>query len=476
MTSEELKRILSAIKAYIDFILDEEHTGVRHISHDTIFQNVVMEIENLVPMNMAMIEDELGFIRQHIYATNQILKENGMLGSIKQYVTVIAMPNNMSVLEGTTSTTVTYSGGYRVTFLKSAKETHDVFITVDMNGYIKVQRPIKEELAALDRREKEETKKNTEGEEVYKEKIRSIYGDLVQLVNFYVTLIERQNKDQNYLTDNDTELLKSSMDIIMPLKAKCDMDSFTFTRTTFEINGHVMAANAVIRNQNLPISLSNAVRTDTLFIERSDKLGSPYVGGLIVYFLEDTIWAKKIVIEVDQNGVLVCPTLTPQDIREIQINDKLTNKAIREANEAKEAFAKEEKVDTSDEVDPFGYMDEPDDEMKVVAELVIESIKEHRITKTVQSLNRISEIISEMSEHGYNGNNVNRVIEYTVDTLHFNQIKSTVYNTFEVDAAIFKPETKVKPGIYIAAFQKYEPRNRIELRLDGNGILYIHSK
>ena len=476
MTSEELKRILSAIKAYIDFILDEEHTGVRHISHDTIFQNVVMEIENLVPMNMAMIEDELGFIRQHIYATNQILKENGMLGSIKQYVTVIAMPNNMSVLEGTTSTTVTYSGGYRVTFLKSAKETHDVFITVDMNGYIKVQRPIKEELAALDRREKEETKKNTEGEEVYKEKIRSIYGDLVQLVNFYVTLIERQNKDQNYLTDNDTELIKSSIDIIMQLKAKCDIDSFTFTRTTFEINGHVMAANAVIRNQNLPISLSNAVRTDTLFIERSDKLGSPYVGGLIVYFLEDTIWAKKIVIEVDQNGVLVCPTLTPQDIREIQINDKLTNKAIREANEAKEAFAKEEKVDTSDEVDPFGYMDEPDDEMKVVAELVIESIKEHRITKTVQSLNRISEIISEMSEHGYNGNNVNRVIEYTVDTLHFNQIKSTVYNTFEVDAAIFKPETKVKPGIYIAAFQKYEPRNRIELRLDGNGILYIHSK
>lgn len=78
MTSEELKRILSAIKAYIDFILDEEHTGVRHISHDTIFQNVVMEIENLVPMNAAMIEDELGFIRQHIYATNQILKENGM--------------------------------------------------------------------------------------------------------------------------------------------------------------------------------------------------------------------------------------------------------------------------------------------------------------------------------------------------------------------------------------------------------------
>lgn len=471
MTSEELKRILSAIKAYIDFILDEEHTGVRHISHDTIFQNVVMEIENLVPMNAAMIEDELGFIRQHIYATNQILKENGMLGSIKQYVTVTPMPNNMSVLEGTTSTTVTYSGGYRVTFLKSAKETHDVFITVDMNGYITVQRPIKEELAALDRREKEVTVKNTENEDMYKEKIRSIYGDLVQLVNFYVTLIERQNKDQNYLTDNDTELLKLSMDIIMPLKAKCDMDSFTFTRTTFEINGHVMAANAVIRNQNLPISLSNAVRTDTLFIERSDKLGSPYVGGLIVYFLEDTIWAKKIVIEVDQNGVLVCPTLTPQDIREIQINDKLTNKAIREANEANE-----EKVDVSDEVNPFEYMDNPDDEMKKVAELVVESIKEHQTAKTVQSLNRISEIIEEMLEYGYNGNNINRIIEYTVDTLHFNQIKSTVYNTFEVDASIFEPETKVKPGIYIAAFQKYEPRNRIELRLDANGILYIHSK
>ena len=81
-----------------------------------------------------------------------------------------------------------------------------------------------------------------------------------------------------------------------------------------------------------------------------------------------------------------------------------------------------------------------------------------------------------MSEHGYNGNNVNRVIEYTVDTLHINQIKSTVYNTFEIDAAIFEPETKVKPGIYIAVFQKYEPRNRIELRLDANGILYIHSK
>lgn len=476
MTSEELKRILSAIKAYIDFILDEEHTGVRHISHDTIFQNVVMEIENLVPMNAAMIEDELGFIRQHIYATNQILKENGMLGSIKQYVTVTPMPNNMSVLEGTTSTTVTYSGGYRVTFLKSAKETHDVFITVDMNGYITVQRPIKEELAALDRGEKEVTVKNTENEDMYKEKIRSIYGDLVQLVNFYVTLIERQNKDQNYLTDNDTELLKLSMDIIMPLKAKCDMDSFTFTRTTFEINGHVMTTNAIIRNQNLPISLSNAVRTDTLFIERSDKLGSPYVGGLIVYFLEDTIWAKKIVIEVDQNGILVCPTLSPQDVREIQINNKLTNKAIKEANEAKEAFAKEEKVDASDEVDPFEYMDNPDDEMKKVAKLVVESIKEHQTTKTVQSLNRISEIIEEMLEYGYNGNNINRIIEYTVDTLHFNQIKSTVYNTFEVDATIFEPETKVKPGIYIAAFQKYEPRNRIELRLDSNGILYVHSK
>ena len=430
-----------------------------------------MEIENLVPMNMAMIEDELGFIRHHIYATNQILKENGILGSIKQYVTVTLMPNNMSVIEGTTSTTVTYSGGYRLTFLKSAKETHDIFITVDMNGYIKVQRPIKEELAALDRREKEETKKNAEGEEVYKEKIRSIYGDLVQLVNFYVTLIERQNKDQNYLTDNDTELLKSSMDIIMPLKAKCDMDSFTFTRTTFEINGHVMAANAVIRNQNLPISLSNAVRTDTLFIERSDKLGSPYAGGLIVYFLEDTIWSKKIVIEVDQNGVLVCPTLTPQDIREIQINDKLTNKTIREAREAKE-----EKVDVSDEIDPFEHMDNPDDGMKEVAELVVESIKEHQITKTVQSLNRISEIIEEIGRCGYDGNNLNRVIEYTVNTLHFNQIKSTVYNTFEVDATIFEPETKVKPGIYIAVFQKYEPRNRIELRLDANGILYIHSK
>lgn len=476
MTSEELKRILSAIKAYIDFILDEEHTGVRHISHDTILQNVVMEIENLVPMNMAIIEDELGFIRQHIYATNQILKENGILGSIKQYVTVTAMPNNISVIEGTTSTTVTYSGGYRVTFLKSAKETHDVFITVDMNGYITVQRPIKEELAALDRREKEVTVKNTENEDMYKEKIRSIYGDLVQLVNFYVTLIERQNKDQNYLTDNDTELLKLSMDIIMPLKAKCDMDSFTFTRTTFEINGHVMAANAIIRNQNLPISLSNAVRTDTLFIERSDKLGSPYVGGLIVYFLEDTIWAKKIVIEVDQNGVLVCPTLSPQDVREIQINDKLTNKAIKEANEAKEAFAKEEKVDVSDEVDPFEHMDNPDDGMKEVAELVVESIKEHQITKTVQSLNRISEIIEEIGRCGYDGNNLNRVIEYTVDTLHFNQIKFTVYNTFEADATIFEPETKVKPGIYIAAFQKYEPRNRIELRLDANGILYIHSK
>lgn len=471
MTSEDLKRILSAIKAYIDFILDEEHTGVRHISHNTITQNIGMEIENLVPMNMAMIEDELGFIRHHIYATNQILKENGILGSIKQYVTVTLMPNNMSVIEGTTSTTVTYSGGYRLTFLKSAKETHDIFITVDMNGYIKVQRPIKEELAALDRREKEETKKNAEGEEVYKEKIRSIYGDLVQLVNFYVTLIERQNKDQNYLTDNDTELLKSSMDIIMPLKAKCDMDSFTFTRTTFEINGHVMAANAVIRNQNLPISLSNAVRTDTLFIERSDKLGSPYAGGLIVYFLEDTIWSKKIVIEVDQNGVLVCPTLTPQDIREIQINDKLTNKTIREAREAKE-----EKVDVSDEIDPFEHMDNPDDGMKEVAELVVESIKEHQITKTVQSLNRISEIIEEIGRCGYDGNNLNRVIEYTVNTLHFNQIKSTVYNTFEVDATIFEPETKVKPGIYIAVFQKYEPRNRIELRLDANGILYIHSK
>lgn len=386
------------------------------------------------------------------------------------------MPNNMSVLEGTTSTTVTYSGGYRVTFLKSAKETHDVFITVDMNGYITVQRPIKEELAALDRREKEVTVKNTENEDMYKEKIRSIYGDLVQLVNFYVTLIERQNKDQNYLTDNDTELLKLSMDIIMPLKAKCDMDSFTFTRTTFEINGHVMTANAIIRNQNLPISLSNVVRTDTLFIERSDKLGSSYVGGLIVYFLEDTIWAKKIVIEVDQNGILACPTLSPQDVREIQINDKLTNKAIKEANEAKEAFAKEEKVDASDEVDPFEYMDNPDDEMKKVAELVVESIKEHQTTKTVQSLNRISEIIEEMLEYGYNGNNINRIIEYIVDTLHFNQIKSTVYNTFEVDATIFEPETKVKPGIYIAVFQKYEPRNRIELRLDSNGILYVHSK
>ena len=382
----------------------------------------------------------------------------------------------MSVLEGTTSTTVTYSGGYRVTFLKSAKETHDVFITVDMNGYITVQRPIKEELAALDRREKEVTVKNTENEDMYKEKIRSIYGDLVQLVNFYVTLIERQNKDQNYLTDNDTELLKLSMDIIMPLKAKCDMDSFTFTRTTFEINGHVMTANAIIRNQNLPISLSNVVRTDTLFIERSDKLGSSYVGGLIVYFLEDTIWAKKIVIEVDQNGILACPTLSPQDVREIQINDKLTNKAIKEANEAKEAFAKEEKVDASDEVDPFEYMDNPDDEMKKVAELVVESIKEHQTTKTVQSLNRISEIIEEMLEYGYNGNNINRIIEYIVDTLHFNQIKSTVYNTFEVDATIFEPETKVKPGIYIAVFQKYEPRNRIELRLDSNGILYVHSK
>ena len=121
-------------------------------------------------------------------------------------------------------------------------------------------------------------------------------------------------------------------------------------------------------------------------------------------------------------------------------------------------------------------MDNPDDGMKEVAELVVESIKEHQITKTVQSLNRISEIIEEIGRCGYDGNNLNRVIEYTVDTLHFNQIKSTVYNTFEVDATIFEPETKVKPGIYIAAFQKYEPRNRIELRLDANGILYIHSK
>ena len=476
MTSEELKVILSAIKAYIDFILDEEQTGVPHISHDTITQNVVMEIENLVPMNMAMIEDELGFIRQHIYATSQILKENGMLGSIKQYVTVTLMPNNMSVLESPTSTTVTYSGGYRVTFLKSAKETHDVFITVDMNGYIKVQRPIKEELAALDRRDKEEVKKNSENEDKHIEKITSICSNLVQLVNFYVVLIEKQNKDPQYLTDNEVELLKESTDIILPLKSKCDMDSFTFTRTTFEINGHIMAANAIIRNEKLPLSLSNSIRTESLFIENSDKPGRPYVGGLAVHILENTIWARRLDIEVDQNGVLGCPTLTPQDIREIQINDKLTNKAIKEANEAKEAFAKEEKADTSDEVDPFEYMDTPDDGMKEVAELVVESIKEHQITKTVQSMNRISEIIEEIGRCGYDGNNLNRVIEYTVDTLHINQIKSTVYNTFEVDATIFEPETKVKPGIYIAVFQKYEPRNRIELRLDANGILYIHSK
>lgn len=476
MTSEGLNLIISRIQVYIDLILEEEKTGIRHTSHDTIIQNILMEIENIVPMNMAMIEDELVFIRQHIFATHQIMKENNLFGSIEQYVTVTPMPNNTSVIETATTPIVRYSGGIRITFLKNAQDTHDVFVTVDTNGYIKTQRCIKEELAALDRREKEETKKNTEGEDAYKEKIRSIYADLVRLVNFYVILIEKQNKDPQYLTDNEVELLKESTNIILPLKAKCDMDSFTFTRTTFEINGHIMAANAIIRNQNLPISLSNAVRTDTLFIERSDKLGNPYVGGLIVYFLEDTIWSKKIVIEVDQNGVLVCPTLTPQDIREIQINDRLTDKAIKEANEAKEAFAKEEKVDVSDEVDPFEYMNTPDDEMKKVAELVVESIKEHQITKTVQSLNRISEIISEMSEHGYNGNNVNRVIEYAVDTLHFNQIKSTVYNTFEVDASIFEPETKVKPGIYIAPFQKYEPRNRIELRLDANGILYIHSK
>lgn len=476
MTSEELKVILSAIKAYIDFILDEEQTGIPHISHDTITQNVVMEIENLVPMNMAMIEDELGFIRQHIYATSQILKENGMLGSIKQYVTVTPMPNNMSVIESAMSTTVTHSGGYRVTFLKSAKETHEVFITVDMNGYISVQRPIKEELAALDRRDKEETKNNRENEDEHIEKITSICSNLVQLINFYVVLIEKQNKDPQYLTDNEVELLKESTDIILPLKSKCDMDSFTFTRTTFEINGHIMAANAIIRNEKLPLTLSNAIRTESLFIGNSDKPGRPYIGGLAVHILENTIWARRLDITVDQNGVLVCPTLTPQDIREIQINDKLTNKAIKEANEAKEAFAKEEKADVSDEVDPFEYMNEPDDGMKEVAKLVVESIKEHQITKTVQSLNRISEIIEEIGRCGYDGNNLNRVIEYTVDTLHINQIKSTVYNTFEVDATIFEPETKVKPGIYIAAFQKYEPRNRIELRLDANGILYIHSK
>ena len=461
---------------YIDLILEEEKTGIRHISHDTIIQNILMEIENIVPMNMAMIEDELIFIRQHIFATHQIMKENNLFGSIEQYVTVTPMPNNMSVIESATTPIVRYSGGIRITFLKNAQDTHDVFVTVDTNGYIKTQRCIKEELAALDRREKEEAKKNRENKDEHIEKITSICCKLVQLINFYVVLIEKQNKDPQYLTDNEVELLKESTDIILPLKSKCDMDSFTFTRTTFEINGHIMAANAIIRNQNLPLTLSNAIRTESLFIGNSDKPGRPYVGGLAVHILENTIWARRLDITVDQNGVLVCPTLTPQDIREIQINDKLTNKAIKEANEAKEAFAKEEKVDVSDEVDPFEYMDTPDDEMKKVAELVVESIKEHQITKTVQSLNRISEIILEMSEHGYNGNNVNRVIEYTVDTLHFNQIKSTVYNTFEVDAAIFEPETKVKPGIYIAVFQKYEPRNRIELRLDANGILYIHSK
>ena len=461
---------------YIDLILEEEKTGIRHISHDTIIQNILMEIENIVPMNMAMIEDELMFIRQHIFATHQIMKENNLFGSIEQYVTVTPMPNNTSVIESATTPIVRYSGGIRITFLKNAQDTHDIFVTVDTNGYIKTQRCIKEELAALDRREKEEAKKNRENEDEHIEKITSICCKLVQLINFYVVLIEKQNKDPQYLTDNEVELLKESTDIILPLKSKCDMDSFTFTRTTFEINGHIMAANAIIRNQNLPLTLSNAIRTESLFIGNSDKPGKPYVGGLAVHILENTIWARRLDITVDQNGVLVCPTLTPQDIREIQINDKLTNKAIKEANEAKEAFAKEEKADVSDEVDPFEHMDTPDDEMKKVAELVVESIKEHQITKTVQSLNRISEIISEMSEHGYNGNNVNRVIEYTVDTLHFNQIKSTVYNTFEVNASIFEPETKVKPGIYIAVFQKYEPRNRIELRLDANGILYIHSK
>lgn len=476
MTSEDLNLIISRIQVYIDLILEEEKTGIRHISHDTIIQNILMEIENIVPMNMAMIEDELIFIRQHIFATHQIMKENNLFGSIEQYVTVTPMPNNMSVIESATTPIVRYSGGIRITFLKNAQDTHDVFVTVDTNGYIKTQRCIKEELAALDRREKEEAKKNRENKDEHIEKITSICCKLVQLINFYVVLIEKQNKDPQYLTDNEVELLKESTDIILPLKSKCDMDSFTFTRTTFEINGHIMAANAIIRNQNLPLTLSNAIRTESLFIGNSDKPGRPYVGGLAVHILENTIWARRLDITVDQNGVLVCPTLTPQDIREIQINDKLTNKAIKEANEAKEAFAKEEKVDVSDEVDPFEYMDTPDDEMKKVAELVVESIKEHQITKTVQSLNRISEIILEMSEHGYNGNNVNRVIEYTVDTLHFNQIKSTVYNTFEVDAAIFEPETKVKPGIYIAVFQKYEPRNRIELRLDANGILYIHSK
>ena len=476
MTSEELNLITSRIQVYIDLILEEEKTGIRHISHDTIIQNILMEIENIVPMNMAMIEDELVFIRQHIFATHQIMKENNLFGSIEQYVTVTPMPNNTSVIESATTPIVRYSGGIRITFLKNAQDTHDVFVTVDTNGYIKTQRCIKEELAALDRREKEETKKNTEGEDAYKEKIRSIYADLVRLVNFYVILIEKQNKDPQYLTDNEVELLKESTNIILPLKAKCDMDSFTFTRTTFEINGHIMAANALMRNMNLPFSLSNAIRTESLFIEKSDKPGKPYIGGIAIYILKDTPYVRGIRITVDQNGVLSCPSLTPNDIREIQINDKLTNKAIKEAREAKEAFAKEEKVDASDEVDPFEYMDNPDDKMKKVAELVVESIKEHQITKTVQSLNRISEIISEMSEHGYNGNNVNRVIEYAVDTLHFNQIKSTVYNTFEVDATIFEPETKVKPGIYIAVFQKYEPRNRIELRLDANGILYIHSK
>lgn len=476
MTSEELNLIISGIQAYIDLILEEEKTGIRHINHDTIVQNILMEIENIVPMNMAMIEDELIFIRQHIFATHQIMKENNLFGSIKQYVTVTPMPNNMSVIESATTPIVLYSGGYRITFLKGAKETHDVFITVDMYGYISVQRPIKEELAALDRRDREETKNNRENEDEHIKKITSICSNLVQLVNFYVVLIEKQNKDPEYLLNNEVELLKESTDIILPLKSKCDMDSFTFTRTTFEINGHIMAANAMMRNMNLPFSLSNAIRTESLFIEKSDKPGKPYIGGIAIYILENTPYVRGIRITVDQNGVLSCPSLTPQDIREIQINDKLTNKAIKEANEAKETFAKEEKVDTSDEVDPFGYMDTPDDEMKKVAELVVESIKEHQITKTVQSLNRISEIISEMSEHGYNGNNVNRVIEYAVDTLHINQIKSTVYNTFEVNATIFEPETKVKPGIYIAVFQKYEPRNRIELRLDTNGILYIHSK
>lgn len=476
MTSEDLNLIISRIQVYIDLILEEEKTGIRHISHDTIIQNILMEIENIVPMNMAMIEDELMFIRQHIFATHQIMKENNLFGSIKQYVTVTPMPNNTSVIESATTPIVRYSGGIRMSFLKNAQDTHDVFVTVDTNGYIKTQRCIKEELAALDRREKEEAKKNRENEDEHIEKITSICCDLVRLVNFYVVLIEKQNKDPQYLTDNEVELLKESTNIILPLKSKCDMDSFTFTRITFEINGHIMAANAIIRNQNLPLTLSNAIRTESLFIGNSDKPGRPYVGGLAVHILENTIWARRLDIEVDQNGVLVCPTLTPQDIREIQINDKLTNKAIREANEAKEAFAKEEKVDVSDEVDPFEYMDNPDEEIKKVAELVVESTKEHQITKTVQSLNRISEIIEEMLEQGYNGNSINRVIEYTVDTLHFNQIRATAYDKFEVDATIFEPETKVKPGIYIAVFQKYEPRNRIELRLDSNGILYIHSK